>query len=50
MDYAENGQLIDWDETLKKFIMVKEHSHENFTENFLKKIFRDMIRGLEYCK
>ena len=50
LDYAEQGQMIEWDENEEKFYFTKEHSNQEvMSEDFLRKIFRDIIKGLYYC-
>jgi len=47
LDYAENGQIMNWDETALKFSpCIKNKQH--FSEKDIQKIARDCIRGLDY--
>ena len=51
LDYASNGQLIEWNEDEGIFYYVKDpESHEYLPESTLRKIFRDCLLGLYYRK
>ena len=48
LDFAENGQYLEWDEVQDKFFR-KDGKEELATEEELRRIFLDCIHGLEYC-
>lgn len=48
LDYAEKGQLLEWDEESNSFI-INDISNDYFSENRLREIFREIIKGLYYC-
>lgn len=50
LDYAEAGQLIDWCENDNKFYLRREYQDSFLPENYLRKLFRDIVKGLHYCK
>jgi len=47
MEYAEKGQIIDWDEEAQVF--QNPSQKEYLTEDQLRKIFSEIIQGLYYC-
>lgn len=49
LDYAENGQLIEWDEKKNMFI-TDPMQDEYFSEEKLRLIFRDIVKGMHYRK
>lgn len=49
LDFVSKGQLIDWDEEKRKFFFCHDHPDEFLSEVFLRKIFRDLVKGLNYC-
>ncbi len=48
LDFAENGQYLEWDEDLEKFLRT-DGKQEFATEEELRRIFLDCLHGLEYC-
>ncbi|CAD8055783.1 unnamed protein product [Paramecium sonneborni] len=44
MEYAQNGQLIDWDEDLGQFVLTNQDFQ--ITEDKLRLICRDIIKGI----
>jgi len=48
MEYAEKGQIIEWDEDAQVFYNLSQKEYLN--ENQLRKIFAEVIQGLYYCK
>lgn len=48
MEYAERGELMQWSEKEGKFYFTQEHSEDYLSENYLKKIFLDILEGLSY--
>jgi len=48
MDYAERGQMLEWDNKQEKFYFTTEHHKEFLGEIYLKKIFIDILEGLSY--
>ena len=48
MEYAERGELLQWSEGEGKFYFTQEHSEDFLSENYLKKIFLDILEGLSY--
>lgn len=49
MDFAPHGQLIEWDEDEGKFFYTNPDA-QDLSEEKLRKIFRQCITGLHYCK
>ena len=49
MDYAQYGQIMDWDIDTKKFSPCIPDK-EQFSEKDIQKILRDCIRALDYSK
>lgn len=49
IDYCSNGPILDWDPDLSKFVSPWNQDEE-ISEEIIRKIFRDSICGLEYCK
>jgi len=47
LDYAENGQIIEWDEENSRFYHLRQNGH--IEEEELKKMFRQMLLGIENC-
>lgn len=47
MDFLSGGQLIDWNEEAGIFFNKKQKNY--ISENELKKIFRELVDGLDYC-
>jgi [calcium/calmodulin-dependent protein kinase] kinase len=50
IDYAAQGQLIDWDDEKRKFFFRHKYPGKFFSEEYLRKFFRDIIKGLNHCK
>jgi len=50
LDYAENGQLLEWNQEDNSFKFTKPFAEEVLPENELRRIFRDIVKGLYYCK
>jgi hypothetical protein len=51
LDYASQGQLIEWEEDDARFFYVKEpESTVLLPEDELRPIFRDCLLGLSYRK
>ena len=50
MDYAENGQLLEWDQKDNSFKFTKPFAEEFLPEKELRRIFRDIVKGLYYRK
>ena len=48
MDYAERGQMLEWDEAHEKFYFTTDTYNEFLGEQYLKKIFIDILEGLSY--
>ncbi len=48
LDYASGGQLIEWDDDESKWFFSHEDQHEPLKEDYLRKVFRDCIKGLNY--
>lgn len=49
IDFVPRGQLIDWDEEKRIFYCRHNHPNEYLSEEFLRKTFRDIVKGLNYC-
>lgn len=50
LDYASNGQLIEWNEDESIFYYVKDPENKAYlSEEKLRTIFRDCLLGLYYC-
>ena len=51
MQFCEGGQLIEWDEEESRFYITKPELQGNpIPEDYLRKVFRDLIEGLYYRK
>ena len=50
MDYAERGQMLEWDEEHEKFFFATDAYNEFLGEQYLKKLFIDILEGLSYRK
>ena len=50
LEYAKRGQILEWNDREEKFYFTKETSQEFLSEEYLKKIFIDILEGLSYCK
>ncbi|KAL4427503.1 hypothetical protein ABPG74_015206 [Tetrahymena malaccensis] len=50
IDYAQGGQLIEWDDDEEKFFFCNQNQNEAYTEDYLRELFRGCIKGLSYCK
>lgn len=48
MDYAERGQMLEWDESHERFFFTTDTCNEFLGEQYLKKIFIDILEGLSY--
>ncbi len=48
MEYAEEKQLIEWDDNNNKFIYLKEENYEDINEFFIKNIIRNCLKALSY--
>lgn len=48
MDYAEGGQLIDWNEDDNRFYLRHEYQENFLSETYLRTLFRDIVKGLYY--
>ena len=46
MEYASKGPLVTWNDIEKKFIT----NTNGFSEEYLRKIFRDCVKGLHYSE
>jgi len=49
MDYAENGEILKWNQKTCKFRPFNQ-AHGALTENEIKRYMRHCIRGLHYSK
>ena len=50
LDFAAGGQLIEWDEDESLYFFTNPDRQEDLSENDLRRIFRDCIKGLSYRK
>lgn len=50
MEYAENGEIISWDEEKGRFKIKTLTNEPYLSEQYIRKIFRDCIKGLLYRK
>jgi len=50
LDFAPHGQLIEWDDDESKFFYTNQDFLGFLSEERLRKIFRQCIVGLHYCK
>lgn len=52
LEYAENGEIITWDENNGTFKIKNEINAQQkyLTEEYLVKVFRDCLKGLFYCR
>ena len=50
LDYAEGGQLMEWNEDDNRFYLRHEYQENFLSENYLRSLFRDIIKGLHYRK
>ena len=48
MEYAEEKQLIEWEEDTNKFIYLKEENYEAINEFFIKIIIRNCLKAISY--
>ena len=48
IEYAGGGQYLEWNEMTSEFYKTKGEN-KLADEQTLRKIFRDCIRGLDYC-
>jgi len=48
IDFAENGQIIEWDEDNSRFYHLRQNAY--IEEDELRKMFRQIILGVEDCK
>ena len=48
MEYLEQGQLLEWNDEEWRFYPTKQKDY--IQERDLRKIFKDLVEGLEYCK
>jgi len=42
--------LIDWSENDNRFYLRHEIQENFLTEDYLRNLFRDIVKGLYYCK
>lgn len=49
MDYCQKGQIMDWDEDTQRFHCAYD-PRPQLDEETIRRSFRDMVCGLEYCK
>jgi len=49
MDYCQKGQIMDWDEETQRFVCGFDQ-RLHLDDESIRKFFRDMVCGLEYCK
>ena len=50
LEYAENGEIISWDEEKGRFKIKTINNEPYLSEEYIRKIFRDCIKGLLYRK
>lgn len=48
LEYAAGGQIISWDEDTNIFYNPRQKGY--IEEDELRKIFRELIGALDYCK
>ncbi|KAL4468337.1 hypothetical protein ABPG72_010738 [Tetrahymena utriculariae] len=48
IDYAQGGQLIEWDDDEEKFFFCNQNQNEAYDEDYLRELFRGCIKGLSY--
>lgn len=49
MDYAEGGQIVEWKDADNRFYSVHAYQEAFFSEDYLRGLFRDIVKGLHYC-
>ena len=50
MDFADYGQLIEWNEEKLQFYSMHGDPDQYLNEISLKKVFKDITIGLQYCE
>lgn len=48
LEYAEGGEILSWDEEKATFSQKIEEKSKFFDEKFIRRVIRDLIRGLHY--
>ncbi|EGR32237.1 protein kinase domain protein, partial [Ichthyophthirius multifiliis] len=48
LEFAQGGQIIEWDDDDKKFFFCNQKQNEPLSEDYLRNIFRGCIKGLFY--
>lgn len=49
LEYAAGGLIVKWNETKKKFEKTGKDEGEYYSEEYLRKIFRDCLKAISYC-